>query len=153
MAAVNAYTEYDYFKANMMGGTASGGAPIDFLSDTIKVALVTNSYTPALTTHDFWDDVSANELASGDGYTTGGETLASKTVSTPSSGTVTYDCADVTWTFTATKTFRYGVIYKSTGTGSTSPLIALIDFFGANTGIPAGTFTWQLHANGLFQIS
>ena len=34
-----------------------------------------------------------------------------------------------------------------------SPLIALIDFFGADTGIPAGTFTWTLHANGLFQIS
>lgn len=153
MTAVNSYTEYDYFKAHLIGGVSSGQAPIDFLSDTIRVALVTTSYTPALTTHDFWDDVSANELANGNGYTTNGEALATKTVSAPSAGTVTIDCADVVWTFSATKTFRYGVIYKDTGTGSTSPLIALIDFFGANVGIPAGTFTWSLHSSGLFQLA
>src|SRR3954462_7564925 len=98
---------FDNVKANLTGGTASGGAPIDWLSDTIKIALVTNTYTPNTGTHDFFDDIT-NELASGNGYTTGGETLASKTCSSPSGGVVTYDCADVVWTFTASKQFRYG---------------------------------------------
>ncbi len=51
---------------------------IDWDTDVIKVALVTSSYTPAQDTHDYWDDVSANE-ASGTGYTAGGATLGSKT--------------------------------------------------------------------------
>lgn len=65
---------------NAMGSVSSGNAPnIDFLSDTINIALVTSSYTPNLATHDFWDDVVANE-ASGTGYTANGATLASKTI-------------------------------------------------------------------------
>lgn len=153
MTAVSAYNEFDYFKAHLNGGVASGDAPIDFLTDTIKVALVLSAGAPSLTTHDFWSDLSASELGSGNGYTTGGETLASKTVSTPSGGVVTVDCANVVWTFTATKTFRYGVVYKDTGSGATSPLMMLIDFFGADVGITAGTFTWTLDAAGLYTLT
>jgi hypothetical protein len=62
------------------GSTSSGGAPnVDFLSDTINIALVTSSYTPNADTHDFWDDVVANET-SGTGYTANGATLGSKTL-------------------------------------------------------------------------
>lgn len=51
---------------------------IDLANDTIKVMLLTSSYTPDLD-HDFVDDVSANEV-SGTGYTAGGATLASKAI-------------------------------------------------------------------------
>jgi hypothetical protein len=65
---------------NAFGSTSSGNAPnIDYLSDTINIALVTSSYTPNLATHDFWDDVVANEV-SGTGYTANGATLGSKTI-------------------------------------------------------------------------
>lgn len=153
MTAVNSYAEYDYFKTFLGGGVSSGQAPIDFLSDTIKAAWVTNSYTPSLTAHDFWDDVVASEVANGDGYTTGGETLASKTVSAPSAGTVTYDAADIVWTLSAPITFRYVVVYKSTGSSATSPLMMLVDAFGSNTAVPAGTWTLSWHSSGLFQIA
>lgn len=144
---------YDNFKATLTGGTSAGGTPIDWLSDTIKISLHTTTYAPALTTHDFFDDVT-NELASGNGYTTGGDTLASKTTSSPSGGVVTYDCADNTWTFTATKSFRYGVIRKDTGTASTSPLMFLIDFDGAaNLTAAVGTWTWVVNASGLFTLT
>lgn len=63
--------------ANAFGSVSGGGAPnIDFLSDDIRVALVTSSYTPSLA-HDFWDDVVSNEV-SGTGYTANGQALSSK---------------------------------------------------------------------------
>ena len=144
---------YDNFKATLSGGTSSGGTPIDWLSDTIKISLHTTTYTPNQATHDFYDDVT-NELGSGNGYTTGGETLAGKTTSSPVATVVTYDCSDVTWTFSATKSFRYGVIYKSTGTASTSPLMFLIDFDGTtNLTAAIGTWTWVVNASGLFTLT
>lgn len=152
MTAVSAYNEFDYFKAHLNGGISSGLAPIDFLTDTIKVSLHLSAAAPSLTGDDFFDDLD-NELANGNGYTTGGETLATKTVSPPSAGVVTVDVADVVWTFTATKTFRYGIVYKSTGTASTSPLMLCIDFFGADVGIPAGTFTWAPSSSGIYTLT
>lgn len=70
---------YSQAIANAFGSTSSGNAPnIDFLSDTINVALVTSSYSPSQA-HDFWDDVVANEI-SGTGYSANGATLGSKTL-------------------------------------------------------------------------
>lgn len=64
-----------------VGSGSAGGAPnFDFLSDTIKIALLTSSYTPNLDTHDFFDDIT-NEVANGNGYTTGGATLGTKAAS------------------------------------------------------------------------
>lgn len=73
-------TMYGAALANAFGGTAAGGAPaFDYLSDDLRMALVGSAYTPNADTHDFWDDVSANEI-SGTGYSAGGQALASKTV-------------------------------------------------------------------------
>src|SRR3712207_1302567 len=63
---------YNSFKRNIM----SGGIDLD--TDTIKVALVTSSYTPDQDAHDNFDDVT-NEV-SGTGYTARGVTLGSVTV-------------------------------------------------------------------------
>ena len=104
---------------------------IDLDTDTIKVMLVTSSYTPNQDTHDFHDDVT-NEVSS-DGYTAGGATLANAAVTqddTDNEGV--FDADDVTWTGT-TFTTAGAVIYKSTGTSGTSPLIAYIDFGGNQT--------------------
>lgn len=73
-------TIYRAMLNQIFGSTAAGNAPnIDYLSDDIRIALVTSSYTPNADTHDFWDDVVANE-ASGTGYTANGAALASKTI-------------------------------------------------------------------------
>lgn len=53
------------------------GGSINFSSDTIKIALLSSSYTPSLA-HDFKDDLSGE--VSGTGYTAGGATLGSKTL-------------------------------------------------------------------------
>jgi hypothetical protein len=69
---------------------------VDLDTDTIKVMLVTSSYTPNQDTHDFKDDVT-NEVA-GAGYAAGGATLANETVTadnTDNEGVV--DADDVSW--------------------------------------------------------
>lgn len=126
-------------------------AEIDWDTHTIKVALLTNAYSPAQDTHDYFNDVSANEVT-GTGYTAGGATLASKTVNyTAGSNTQTFDAADVTWS-TSTITARYAVVYRDSGTASTSPLIGYVDF-GADVSSTAGNFTITWHANGIFTFT
>ena len=98
---------YQYYSA----GLHRNQGVINLFSDTLKVALVSSAYTPDLSGDEVWGDVSSYEVASGDGYTTGGATLASKTL-TRDTWKTTFDAGDVTWT-SLTKTFRYAVIYKS----------------------------------------
>lgn len=65
---------------------------IDYLNDAHEAALLTNSYTPDLQAHDFFDDVSAAECADGD-YAQ--QDLASKTITQDASKNIVYDCADI----------------------------------------------------------
>jgi hypothetical protein len=130
-------------------GTSTAGAArvVDFDTDTIKVMLCTSTYTPSATAHAAKNSVT-NEV-SGTNYTAGGATLASVTVA-DSTGTITFDAADVTWTQSASgfSTARYAVIYKSTGTDATSTLIGYIDF-GADKGNVAGDLILQWNASGI----
>ncbi|HEX8609330.1 MAG TPA: hypothetical protein VF679_11875 [Pedobacter sp.] len=135
---------YNSFKKKIMDGS------IDLDTDTIKVALVTSSYTPDQDAHDFFDDVT-NEVT-GTGYTAGGATLANKTVTADNTDNEgVFDADDVSWT-TSTITARGAVIYKSTGTASTSPIIAYIDF-GADKTSTAGTFQITWAAEGILNLN
>lgn len=114
---------------------------INFSSDTIKAALLSSAYTANLSTDEFWSGISANLLNTA-------QTLGSKSVT---SGI--FDAADVTFTaVTSGSTAKAIVIYKDTGTASTSPLIAYIDTI---TGFPLATnggditITWD---NGSYKI-
>ena len=123
---------------------------IDLDTDVIKVALCTSAYTPDLDAHDYFNDIT-NEIT-GTGYTAGGATLASKTVTyTGGTNTFKFDAADTAWT-TSTITARYAIIYVDTATGSTSPLIGYVDF-GADVVSTAGTFTITWAAGGIFTIA
>lgn len=142
-------TVYNSYKSKLLDGSninlASGG-------DTIKVALITASYTPNIDTHDFFDDVSANEI-SGTGYTAGGYTLVSQTVTTDTTDDEgVADAADPTWTITTTVQPRYAVYYKSTGTASTSPLLFYVDF-GETYTINNGTLTLTINTEGYLNIN
>lgn len=135
---------YNSFKKKIMDGS------IDLDTDTIKVALVTSTYTPDQDVHDFFDDIT-NEV-SGTGYTAGGASLANKTVTADNTDNEgVFDADDVSWT-TATITARAAIVYKSTGTASTSPLICYIDF-GADKVSTAGTFTISWNAEGILNLN
>lgn len=98
---------------------------IDLLVDTIKVALVDNTYAQNLATDDFYDDISAYVVGTP-------QTLSSKVVTGGA-----FDAADITYTaVTSGDTCEAVVIYKDTGTAGTSALIAYIDTI---TGFPLAT--------------
>ncbi len=124
------------------------GYPIDWVNDTIKIALLDSGYTPDQDAHQFYSDISAHEVT-GTGYSVGGATLASKTKTyTGASNTLSLDAADATWAG-STITARYAAVYKSTGTAGTSALIGYIDF-GGNVTSTASTFTITFDAGGIF---
>ena len=123
---------------------------IDFDTDTIKVALCTSTYTPNQDTHAYFSDIT-NEVT-GTGYTAGGQTLASKTVTyTAASNLQTFDAADTVWA-SSTITARYAIVYESTGTAATSALIGYVDF-GADVSSTASTFQITWDAAGIFTIA
>jgi hypothetical protein len=125
---------------------------IDWDSDTIKVALLSSSYTPNQDTHDYFDDVSANEVT-GTGYTTGGITLASKTSTYDGTNNVIIlDAADVTWS-SSTITARYAVVYDDSGANAASKaLIGYVDF-GSDQSSTNGNFTITWDSTGIVRIT
>lgn len=133
---------------DQFGATAADR--IDWVGDTIKESLHTATYTPNQDTHNYFDDAT-NEIA-GTGYTAGGVTLGSKSL-TYDTGTneTRFDAADAEWT-SASFTARIGVVYKSTGTASTSHLMGWHDFGGDQT-VSTGTFTIQYAASGALKIT
>lgn len=120
---------------------------VDTDTATFKMMLCTSTYTPNQDTHEFKSSVT-NEVASGGGYTTGGKTLTTVTVTYDgASNTVTFDCDDIVWT-SATLTARYAVVYVSTGSDATSTLVLWIDF-GQDLSPSAGDLTLQVNSGGL----
>ena len=110
------------FKLALFKATASG-------SGTYGAA--TTSYT----------GMGSDELGSGSGYTTGGNTLTSVTP-TSDGTTAICDFADTTWS-SATFTTCGGLIYNDTAAGD--PACAVLSFSGDQT-VSSGDFTIQFPA-------
>ena len=117
---------------------------INFVSDTIKVALVKNTYPQNLTTDEFYTSISAYVVGTP-------QTLGAKSVALG-----VFDAGDATYTaVTAGDTLEGVVIYKDTGVSGTSPLIAYIDTL---TGFPLATnggdiqIIWDSGANKIFAL-
>lgn len=133
---------YTSFKRDIMNGA------IDLDTDTIKVMLVTSSYTVSAA-HTKRSDIT-NEV-SGTGYTAGGATIGSPTVTNVSTNGV-FDGSDVAWT-TSTITARGAVLYKSRGGASSADeLICYLDF-GTDKVSTAGTFTISWNASGILNLA
>lgn len=125
---------------------------IDWDTDTIKVALLTNAYTPNQDVHNYYDDVVANEVT-GTGYTAGGNTLTNKTNAyNASTNVIVLDADDTTWS-SSTITARYAVVYDATpATNATKPLIGYVDF-GSDQSSSNGNFTITWDATGIVRIT
>lgn len=124
------------FKAELMTAThnfttGSGNA--------FKIALYTSSATMSASTTAY---SATNEVANGNGYTTGGATLTNVTPTT--SGTTGYtDFADVTWS-ASTITANGALIYNSTNSNKAVVVLA----FGADKTSTSGDFIIQFPAAG-----
>lgn len=142
-----AYNKFNLFTQDVCDGAhnfKTGG-------NTYNVMLTNTA--PVATNH-LYGDISANELAAGGGYTTGGTASAMSDTST--SGTEKVLATNVTFTGSGggTASFRYVVIYNVTTTTPLKPLVAWFDF-GSSISLNAGdTFTVSFDAtNGLFQMT
>lgn len=124
---------------------------VDWTGDTLKCSLHTVTYVPNQDTHDFFDDVT-NEVT-GTGYTAGGVTLASKSVTYDATSNETrFLFADPSWTTATISGIRVAVLRKDTGTNSTSPLIAYT-VLAADDAVTAGTYTLDVDATAVLKIT
>ena len=104
----------------------------DLDSDTIRIALYTSSASLGAGTTAY---TTSGEVASGNGYTTGGETLTNPVIGT--SGTTAYvDFDNPEWT-SASFTTAGALIYNDTTAGNNA--IAVLNFGGDFT-VTSGTF-------------
>ena len=103
----------------------------DLDTDTIKIALYTSSATLNATTTAY---SATNEVANGNGYTTGGVTLANASVIVNSTSGC-FDSDNPEWT-SATFTARGALIYNDT---ESDLAIAVLDF-GGDFAVAGGTF-------------
>lgn len=127
---------------------------VNWASDTIKCALFNTSFTPNINTQTYFSDISSFQC-SGTGYTSGGVTLGTKSA-TISNGVLTLSSPDVTFSAITISNIKWAVIYKSTGTASTSVLIQAIDLSeldGYSPAIAGGDLTLDWRTQGLMKIS
>lgn len=115
----------------------------DLASANLRLALVTSSYTPNVTAtgHSLWSEVSANEIAGGTGYTTGGAALTGVVAATAGNDGAKLSSGNASWTATTTiAAFRYAVMYYlGTLWGMTNPLIGYVLLDTTPADIPATT--------------
>lgn len=139
---------YNSGKRDIADGT------IDLVNDTIKVILVTSSYTPNAD-HDFADDLT-NEL-SGTGYTggfngSGRKTLSSKSWSTDNTNDRAEFTATIpTWSGINAGSPKYAILVKEITNDAATRLIAWLDLGTVVTN--GGDLTITANAEGLIQLA
>lgn len=115
---------------------------IDFANDVFKIILLQTGFTFNKDTHHGYADVSGSELATANGYTIGGNTLAGVSISEDD----TDDRTEVTWNNTSW-TASGGSIGPSPGaiifddTDGSDSIVGYIDFGGDQTQADGGTAT------------
>lgn len=124
------------FAHNLLGN----GTRVEVDTDTLAIALIDSAdVTISRTTHDFYDDIAAGEVATGD---VGSVTITGGTL----------DFADETLAAVTGDTAEQVVLYKNTGVDSTSVLMLLWDAGGFTSGMPVtpngGDITFSPSASG-----
>ena len=133
-----------------------GDNSIDMDGDSFYHMLMNSSHT-FTATHTQRTDVSANQIATANGYTqaTGGgtgEQLASPTWTQPVAGTTMFDAADTSWSASGGSIAADDdVIFSDTSTNDL--LMCSIDFDGTQTAGDGTSFLIAYNTNGIFRIA
>lgn len=110
--------------------------------------MLLSGYTENRDTHDFVDDIRANEIANGNGYTTNGQIVVPTVTFTAATNVLTVTFPQLQWP-TATISATHLVYYKELGTDAQDELSFVNNFGGTITSTndtftaPACTFTWD----------
>ena len=147
--SAGSFTVFNIAKKKLLDGTH------DIDTHTFKMALCANTQSLDATfagtsTDARYADLTA-EVANGNGYTTGGKTLTMSL--TRSTGTVTVDCDDQSWT-ASTFTAKYAVIYNNTD--ANKGLLGFVDLettSAAGLSPSNGTLAITINASGLFTLA
>jgi hypothetical protein len=140
---------------------ASGTGYTGLDSDTVKVSLHNNSVTPdkdaavASTGFNTGTWTTTNEVTDATNWVSGGRSLASKTFTTPSTGVVMFDAADLAGGGNVTLTNVYGcLVYDDSITaGTVADQGVCFNYFGGAQSVSAGTFTIVWNANGISRFT
>ena len=127
-----------------------GDNTIDMDNDTFKIVLCDDGSNAATLATDDLGNLTG-ELSTANGYTSGGNTLASVTWA-EATGTVTFDSADTVWTASGGSIVaRFAVIYSDTSTTDKLVAFSLLDNSPADvTATTGNTLTIQMNASGIF---
>jgi len=124
---------------NLMNGNIT-----DIASTTITLSLMTSdhSFNQA---HEYWADVSANQLTTDD-YTPGGEALANTALTSTDDVSTIFDADNVQFTAAGDITAYHAVLRAS------SYLISGIDFDGEQQSV-GGEFSVNWNSSGIFWVT
>jgi hypothetical protein len=131
------------------------------LTSNWMLALLTSTFAPndGDAGNEVYGDLT-NELATANGYTSGGIALTSVALSGPSAGVIKFTCAAAVWTASggSIPAWRYGYLYQNATVNSkVKPILA--HFLGDSTpaDIPAttsgNTLTVTMNASGILTLS
>ena len=126
--AAGSFTFPNLSKLNFFNATDLLGAS----TSNYKLGLIASTWTPNNATNEVWADISSNEIANGNGYTTGGTALTGVAL-TQSTGTVKFTSSAAVWTASGAgiPAWRYDVVYYSgTLNGKVNPIVGY--FLGDN---------------------
>ena len=126
-------------------------AEINWVSDTVRAVLLTNSYVPDKDSDEFWSAISANEFVGGS-YPAGGVSLTAKAVTKDNTNDrAILSSANVQFTG-VTGTFRYVALLDWTGTPATTRIIRVIDPEGATITLTNGTYDMTVPVGGWISL-
>lgn len=119
---------------------------IDLTDDDIKVCFIKNGYTVDLTNHQYLSDIPSSEIAG-----------TSSVLSGKTTTNGIFDAENITVEDYGTSGFSYLVIFKDTGSTSTSLLIAYIDTADGLPVLPTTstisiTINWSNAVNKIFSL-
>ncbi len=120
-------------------------------STTIKVALCTSSYTPNVSTHTTFNDIT-NEVPATGGYSAGGQALTTKAW-TNSGHVCTFDADDPAWASSTIAACRYVILYDATVAGATNQYLIGYWDLGQDYSTASSTLTLVLSGSGIFTFT
>lgn len=136
---------------------------LDLEADTIKAALYTNSLASQSSSgaeSKASSPFTSNELATGNGYTSGGKALTTPDLNIATAGKVIFTdsgSTTISWAATGTNetfTARGLVLWDDTPTSGPADPVLACENFGADKTVLEGNFVYTIHqTNGLFYLS
>lgn len=120
------------------------------VGDSYRLKLLTAATFDA--THTTLAATGGTEVANGNGYTTGGATLAGVAVTTVTTNDAMFDANDVSWTASGGAiTASFGILYNDSD--ADDPPLCLIDFEGSQSAGDGTEFRVAWNANGIFTFT